>query len=304
MPLGNLQHVALVTAVCNTMFGFMQLGQVMQAGFTHAHAAWTLGNFFAGSGSNPFLSDILVHLPSVDATVAAAVNVGFWLPFMLLICAIVWPAFTFRVSVWLGAGRRPALARLMAAHLQTGEFGNRAFDPQAPMGSAQSNTQGTPLIAAKQLRVLATARTQGSQGQHMFAAASCRAAMSQEDTGYTQTHFRSASIRRLRRTGNTPRPFQCNGQAKAAGPAAVSIATSTMAQLAAERKASMERAGLARQRSMARSNAGRQSASTLSSAVRGVHSTASPPMLHPSLGGGRPASRHRGKAKKRHSTLA
>jgi len=142
MPLGNLQHVALVTAVSNTMFGFMHLGQVIQAGFTYMHAALAQGSLFSGTGdSNPFLDDIKVHLPSTNAAVGAAVNTGFWLPFMLLAAGVLFPRQAFRASVWCGAGRRPALARLMASHLQTGEFGDKTFDPQAPNASSTKPTQ-------------------------------------------------------------------------------------------------------------------------------------------------------------------
>ena len=188
MPLGNLQHVALVPAVSNTMFGFMHLGQVMQAGFTCLHAALAQGSLFSGTGdSNPFLDDIRVHLPSTSAAVGAAVNTGFWMPVMLLAAGVLFPGQAFRASVWCGAGRRPALDRLMASHLQTGEFGDKTFDPQAP------NSQSNPSAVQKKLlkNVLAGVQPDVSPARP---AANTKSLQAQQEKR-RQLNFGRASIR-------------------------------------------------------------------------------------------------------------
>ena len=67
-------------------------GVMVQAGFTFAMFAWRSGAFFAEAGrSNPYLSAVEVNLEAADAVVVTGVNLGFWIPLLALLFAVLFP---------------------------------------------------------------------------------------------------------------------------------------------------------------------------------------------------------------------
>jgi len=111
----HLQRLWLTASVCNALLTGVQAGGVLQAAAGYMHEASLVGAVFSGAGeSNPFLSDLIIHLPSVQGAAASGINCGFWVPVVLLLLAAGLPSASVRCCVRLGVGGRSPCTRCMA----------------------------------------------------------------------------------------------------------------------------------------------------------------------------------------------
>jgi hypothetical protein len=115
MSPGHLQRLWLTASVYNALLTGVQAGGELQAAAGYMHEASLVGAVFSGAGeSSPFLGDLIAHLPSMQATAASGINLGFWGPALLLLLAAVLPSATVRCCVHLGVGRRSLCTRCLA----------------------------------------------------------------------------------------------------------------------------------------------------------------------------------------------
>ena len=111
----HLQRLWLTASVCNALLTGVQAGGVLQAAAGYMYEASLVGAVFSGAGdSNPFLGDLIAHLPSVQGAAASGINCGFWGPVLLLLLAAVLPSASVRCCVRLGVGGRSPCTRCMA----------------------------------------------------------------------------------------------------------------------------------------------------------------------------------------------
>ena len=230
MPPGHVQRLKVVAALCNALFAAVQCGLLLQGGFSYLYETALGGAVFSGSGvSNPYLEDIVVHLPSVEAAAASALNFGFFAPLWPLLAVIVLPVPTARCLLRLGTvAHRPCLSRLMAA------------SAAAPAAAAAPSARGNPMFrktasawdssSKAPLRVPATTAATGA-ASHAAAATAARRLSAAEEAQrlrFDRSHSRAGAAGRA-----SIRQGQLQGVGSAAPGAALAAVARTPAALAA-----------------------------------------------------------------------
>lgn len=104
MTLQRLRQLVRAYSAVSSLAALSQVGIALQAGFTYVLAAWNEGSIYSGTGdSNPYITDLQVPLASMERVIVGAVNVGFWLPFLLGCSLLVCPRPTAALLSMLDA---------------------------------------------------------------------------------------------------------------------------------------------------------------------------------------------------------
>ena len=96
----SLRAMVATGAAANVAFSMVHLGVVVQSVATYATAAWAYGGLFSGTGdSNPYVQDLDIPIDELLSVGAAALNVGFFLPALVLCCLACAPRCTAAVLI-------------------------------------------------------------------------------------------------------------------------------------------------------------------------------------------------------------